>query len=99
MLDNRQGVCPLCEHNEIVEAVPAEFGESNMEVSQQAITYDPRWLMSGRNPVYPHGKLMVYVCRRCGYVQWFAENPEGIPIGAEYQTRLIEGEGERGPYR
>lgn len=55
----------------------------------------------------PHGLLEAYACQRCGYVEWFAEKPEEIPIGAEYGTELLDYDEEeapadterRGPYR
>jgi hypothetical protein len=45
----------------------------------------------GQNPSYGHGPLYLYVCRRCGFCQWYARNPGTIPISAGHQTRLIEG--------
>lgn len=90
MRDMRDGICPLCEHNEIIEAVAAEFGDQDVE-RVKAVTYDPRWVIEGRNPKHPHGPLKMVVCRRCGYVQWFADDPASIPIDDEHRTRLIGG--------
>lgn len=98
MLDIRKGVCPLCEHTEIVESVPADFGSKDHERTA-AVTYEPRWVVAGRNPNYPHGMLRFYVCRSCGYVQWFAEDPGSIPIGDRYLTRIISGPAKTEPYR
>ena len=97
MHDMRDGICPLCQHNRVLEAVPGEFVDGDRE-EVRAVTYDPRWLMAGRNPRHPHGPLKTYVCRKCGYVQWFAEGPGDIPVGEEYMTRIIEGP-EPGAYR
>jgi hypothetical protein len=33
----------------------------------------------------------MYVCRQCGYAQYFADNPGTIPIGDQYLTKLIKG--------
>jgi len=44
------------------------------------------------------GVLDAYVCRACGYVEWYAQEPENIPIGALYGTALVEIPGE-GVYR
>ena len=98
MQDMRKGRCPLCEHNEILESVPAQFGDQHLEVPF-AVTYDRRWVMQGRNPKYPHGQLRLYVCRRCGYAQWFADNPAKIPVGEEYSTRILRGPEPEAPYR
>lgn len=93
----RKGRCPLCDHREIIEAVPAEFiGGYERRV---AVTYDKRWLSSARNASYPHGLLLMYVCRECGYTQWFAAQPDEIPIGEDYKTRVIKGPPVDAPYR
>ncbi len=99
MRDMREGNCPICDHHEIVEGVPCEFsGDVNRELIA-AFTYDARWLMSGRNPKYAHGELKYYMCRQCGYLQWFVDQPQEVPIGDDYRTRLIEGVERKGPYR
>ena len=95
MDDIRSGHCPLCKHDVIVEVSRVTFG-----VATLAVTYHPRWLMAGTDPLQPEGLLKFYVCRQCGYAQSFVENPASIPIGEEYQTKLIRGRDEdRGPYR
>ena len=98
MRDIRKGICPLCEHNEILESIPALFGDQHKEVAF-AVTYDSRWVQNGRNPNHPHGKVRVYVCRQCGYLQWFADEPATIPVGDEHKTRIIAGPEKVAPYR
>jgi hypothetical protein len=44
------------------------------------------------------GWLELLICRACGLVTWHALEPEKIPIGPEYGTKLVQIEGE-GPYR
>jgi hypothetical protein len=78
----------LCAHQEIIESVPALFGDADGE-KEQAVTYEPRWVMSGRNPDHPRGILRLYVCRHCGFAQSFALDPGSIPIGKDHRTRLI----------
>jgi hypothetical protein len=36
------------------------------------------------------GPLEAYVCRRCGFVEWYAQSPEEIPISAAVGTELVE---------
>lgn len=98
MKDIRRGNCPLCDHPEIVEAVSAEFINDGRE-RIAAVTYDPRWMLEGRNPSYPHGALKRYVCRSCGFAQEFASNPGAIPIGDQHRTRVISGVKASEPYR
>lgn len=98
MVDMRKGTCPVCEHNEILEAEVAEFGNQDEE-RRMCVTYDKRWVASGRNPRHGHGPLRMYVCRACGFVQWFAEAPGEIPASDEICTRLIRGPERADPYR
>jgi hypothetical protein len=97
MIDIRLGRCPLCDHREIIEAAAAEFAHG--EEVPAAVTYERRWVLSGRNPDYPYGMLKLYVSRACGYCQYFADNPGGIPIGEDHQTRIIAGPARNHPYR
>jgi hypothetical protein len=91
MPDIRQGICPQCGHDEIIEAEQAEFtGEWDANY-RMCVTYDQRWVLPGQNPSYGHGPLYLYVCRGCGFCQWYARNPEGIPVSEGHRTRLIQG--------
>jgi len=98
MIDIRKGQCPLCDHRQILESIPAEFGDSGTEVPA-AVTYDARWMMGGRNPNSPRGQLRIYVCRSCGYCQHFADDPGTIPVGPDHMTRIIRGPTSESPYR
>jgi hypothetical protein len=99
MQDIRTGTCPLCSHGEIVEGTPAEFiGHTGTEVAA-AFTYEPRWATAGRNPLQPFGRLRYYMCRGCGYLLCFVEEPGGGPFGAPHRTRLITSGGKATPYR
>jgi hypothetical protein len=98
MIDIRSGRCPLCDHREVLEAIPAEFGDGSRELAA-AVTYDARWMLPGRNPGYPRGPLKLYVCRGCGFTQHFADDPAAIPVGPEHKTRLIAGPAPEPPYR
>ncbi len=89
--DIRQGICPQCGHNEIIEAAQSEFSGEGSGTFPMCVTYDERWIRFGQNPDYGHGPLYLYVCRRCGFCQWYARNPENIPISEGHQTRLIKG--------
>jgi hypothetical protein len=90
----RQGICALCSHNEVIQAAAVDFigqgGQRPVSVTTQAT-----W--SGSHP--PLGILNMWVCRRCGFTQWFAFEPEKVPLGEEYSTRLIRGTEQAGPYR
>jgi len=44
------------------------------------------------------GLLEVYVCRKCGFVEWYCSDPERIPIGPVYMTEDVDYESDT-PYR
>jgi hypothetical protein len=108
MEDIRKGACPLCKHNEIVEAEALEFGDFNV-ASPKGVAYAvtrPQEMLGmtvakGGAPSLPDvfGALVSYTCRRCGYTQWFAKDPAQIPIHPGNRTRLIKGQSSDGPYR
>lgn len=94
MRDIREGVCPLCSHNEILQAAAADFVEYNVKLPMSMTTEQRD---GNRVPV---GILNIWMCRKCGFSQWFAFDPDKVPIGTEYSTRLVKGsEPEGGPYR
>jgi len=41
------------------------------------------------NVAVPYGILEAYVCRACGYVEWYAQAPHEIPIAAALGTELV----------
>jgi hypothetical protein len=36
------------------------------------------------------GTVETFVCRGCGFVEWYCQDPEAMPIGDEYNTQLID---------
>ncbi len=36
------------------------------------------------------GWLEAYVCRACGFVEWYCCDPDKLPIGPEYMTELVD---------
>jgi hypothetical protein len=96
MYDIRKGTCPLCGHNEIVQAAPVEWAHG---VGPVLLAASHERGLLGPKPQKPFGALNVFVCRRCGFAQWFAFEPGDIPIGEDFGTRLIRGPESGGPYR
>jgi hypothetical protein len=37
----------------------------------------------------PYGRLEAWVCRTCGFVEWYAQRPEDIPIAVAHGTELV----------
>lgn len=88
MDDIRKGICPLCSHDQIIEAWPEDHtdmggrGGMNLSVAERTTWTGPKLF----------GTLCAYVCRQCGFTQWFTLHPSQIPIGAECRTTLIQGQ-------
>jgi hypothetical protein len=36
------------------------------------------------------GTVETFICRGCGFVEWYCEDPEQIPIGPEYNSELVD---------
>ena len=84
----KNGICTKCGHTEVIRAKAADYAGDSQE-KEMSVTADPRWVMPGRNPAYPHGRLYLYTCRSCGYTEWYATKPEQIPIGEDYRTEIV----------
>jgi hypothetical protein len=103
MEDIRKGVCPLCQHNEILEAetlaLPAE-GPARVAIARLP---RPGFIaafkqgLTGKRP--GRGALITFACRRCGFAQSFVADCGAVPIGEEHGTRLIKGPESAGAYR
>jgi hypothetical protein len=37
----------------------------------------------------PYGRLEAWICRSCGFVEWYAQSPEEIPIAEAFGTELV----------
>lgn len=64
-----------------------------------ALTAEPRtserWIRDGRSVAFPTienglGTLEAYVCTACGFIDWYCQDPEALPIGPEYNTELVD---------
>ena len=36
------------------------------------------------------GVFECYICKRCGFVDWYCQDPEHIPIGKQYMTEEVD---------
>ena len=91
----KSGKCIKCSHPEVIKSEATDYAHYDKEHSM-AVTAETRWIMEGRNLKYPYGVLSMYTCRRCGYTEWYADNPEEIPIGKDYKTEIIRFEEAEG---
>jgi hypothetical protein len=100
MRDMRKGICALCEHDEIFVAHPTESGAEGRARPMAVIhLVIPKKVLGIEMPGQPvrAGQLEAYVCRACGYTQWFTLDAAVIP--KEHVQMISESSGRPGPYR
>ena len=75
---------------------PGETG--SREVAPMFAVYAPtvsnRLIFAGREVDPPHprngaGPMEMYICRGCGFTEWYCQDPSAIPVGALYSTEAI----------
>jgi hypothetical protein len=101
MEDMRKGECPLCKHDEVIEAIAMDLApvETAWPPGTGAFAAAVTHTFREGNTFASHGIIRRYVRRRCGYMQSFADSPADIPIDAAHRTRLIGNRRPSGPYR
>ena len=101
MEDMRKGVCSLCEHTEVIEAIAMDLApvETAWPPGTGAFAAAVTHTFRDGNTFASHGVIRRYVCRRCGFMQSFADSPADIPIDEAHRTRLIKSARASGPYR
>jgi hypothetical protein len=87
MEDMRNGICAMCGHHEVLVAAAHDYYDSSTVTPIAVTRVAPK--LVGRPQVM--GALAMYVCRKCGFTQWFAADPAAIPIGEEHGTALVPG--------
>jgi hypothetical protein len=88
MLDMRKGKCALCGHGKVLQAPAFEFyGDGGFFERPSSVTFEKSAFLT--KSVTKIAPLTMYVCRSCGFVQWFAENPQTVPIDKDHHTRLV----------
>ena len=93
--------CGQCNGMEFVRAIPRELAR---RTSPMAVTYQHEYQtvpIAGPlavDPRKPYGFLEMFICRKCGFVEWYCANPEHIPIGPQFMTEIVD-YGSDSPYR
>jgi hypothetical protein len=57
-------------------------------VTVHDFTFVPRHYQA--DPRKGLGVLELYVCKTCGFVEWYCADPEHIPIGPQHMTEEID---------
>lgn len=105
--------CQRCNHPELIRALARELttgaGElGSRELHPMTVALVPVanvGFFTGRAKGVEQGRfekltgvLEMYVCRRCGFTEWYCRDPHNVPIGEEYGTELVTVETDD-PYR
>lgn len=101
--------CQRCNGMQFVRAIPREHssgGGSPNTAAPMVVTHEiaitERFLRNKMKPVWHAsrgaGMLELYICRRCGFVEWYCDAPQSLPIGPQYMTQLVDYTSDT-PYR
>jgi hypothetical protein len=104
--------CAHCQGMKFVRVVPRELSAGGSDyVAREAAPMtatiapevSPKLIFSGNSVSSAQvnqgvGRLEMYICQGCGFVEWFCQDPENIPIGTEYMSEAIDYSSET-PYR
>lgn len=104
--------CQRCNGRQFMRVIPREhssrrLGEGNGQVSAPMyLTHAPTkyrgWITSTVNLIAPEaggiGILETYVCRSCGFVEWYCNDAERIPAHPHLMSELVDYDSDS-PYR
>jgi hypothetical protein len=107
----RAAPCQRCHAMRFVRVIPREYTATgsdyvHQQVAPMTATHVPnvseKLLFRGNEVFVPNiksglGVLEMYICAGCGFVEWYCQNPEAIPIGPEYMSDVVDY--EHAPYR
>ncbi|MCA9664835.1 MAG: hypothetical protein KC503_04580 [Myxococcales bacterium] len=94
-------VCPKCQNNEIIY-----LAEVNDEMEDRSARWrlarikeqERGFLGQTKTWVNMYGLVEAYVCRECGYTEFYTKQPETIPFDG-VTARLLTGPPKGGPFR
>ena len=86
--------CGRCSAHQLVRAVPLTH-QAPMYVTTPG---DMVRKALGEPSRMAYGLIEMYVCRSCGYIEWYCVDPESIPVSPLTMTQLMETDSQ-GPYR
>jgi len=97
--------CQRCNEMKFIRCVPREYTvQSNTDrnlpwIAPMTLTQKPsvtpKLLFKGKDVTAPSifdgfGVLETYVCAKCGFIEWYCQDPESVPIGPEYMTEVVD---------
>lgn len=104
--------CQRCNGRAFVRAIPREHssarsGEQNAQVSvPMFVTHRPTlhqgWMLKYAKELEIEngfGVLELYICRSCGFVEWYCPTVSAIPLHPNMMTELVDFDAGTEPYR
>jgi hypothetical protein len=103
--------CHRCNHRELIRVLPRELtnvpGTGSREAAPMFAVYGPTVIegsffssreVNAPDPQNGAGKMEMYICRGCGFTEWYCQDPSEIPIDPLYSTEAVSVGGD-GPLR
>ena len=96
--------CVRCNGQKFLRAIPREhsterIGDSNTQLSAPMfVTHVPTshrgWIVKHAKEIeienHGVGLLETYICKKCGYVEWYCVDVESIPVHPNMMTEEID---------
>ena len=105
--------CQRCNAQRFIRVIPREYtvmaglDPNTVDVAPMTLTQAPvvtqRLVFRGNSVgvaklTTGRGVLETYTCTKCGFVEWYCQDPTAIPIGPEYMSDVVDFETDT-PYR
>jgi hypothetical protein len=104
--------CVRCNGRKFVRAIPREHssvrsGDANSQLSvPMFLTHAPAvhrgWILTYAKEVEIEngfGLFEVFICHKCGFVEWYCPTVRDIPIHTNMMTELVDYDAGTAPYR
>jgi hypothetical protein len=96
--------CARCNSRQFVRVIPREHTSS--DTAPMHVTYAPtshigavlKYVQDLEVATSGHGRLEMYICRKCGAVEWYCVDVERIPLHPHLMTEAVDYDGDT-PYR
>jgi hypothetical protein len=96
-------ICPKCRGSRIlvlprIDQVVDEYGQVQAWRIARVPEHMDGYPLPGGEPVTA-GLVQAYICKACGYTEFYTRDPEAIPVDGKAVRELSGGQGGGSPYR
>ena len=96
----RTNICPKCQHNEVLFL--REVNDETQDTSERwrigRIREERKGTFRTKTMITITGLVQAYVCRQCGYTEFYTQGPERIEADGK-TIELLKGPEPSGPYQ